>query len=70
LIGTNKRNFNRWAFPVGHEFSRDSTGHPMGVTDIVELAELALKLPKPAFVSHPVRAQVYEPRLSHPAGVI
>src|SRR6202034_4189807 len=48
----------------------DASVHPVGVAHIVELAELTIKLPQPGVVTHPVRAQVDEPRLAHAAVVV
>src|SRR5581483_6479648 len=48
----------------------DPPAHPVGVADVVEPAELAVELPEPRVVAHPVGAQVDEPRLAHPAVVV
>ena len=42
---------------------------PLGVAHEVELAELAVELPQPRIVAHPVGAQMDEPGLPHPAVV-
>ena len=40
------------------------------VADVVEAAELALELPEPGVVAHPVGAEVDQPRLAHAAVVV
>ena len=42
---------------------------PVGVADVVEPAELAVELPEPGVVAHPVGAEVDEPGLAHAAVV-
>ena len=44
--------------------------HPVGVADVVELAELDVERGEPGVVAHPVGAQVHQPRLAHPAVVV
>ena len=44
--------------------------HPVGVADVVELAELAVELPQPGVVTHPVSAEVDQPRLAHAPVVV
>ena len=44
--------------------------HPVGVAHVVELAELAIELPQPGVVTHPVGAQVDQPRLAHASVVV
>ena len=47
----------------------DLAGHPGHVAGVVEAAELAIELPQPAVVAHPVGAEVDEPGFAHPAVV-
>ena len=48
----------------------DPAAHPVGVADVVELPELAVELPEPRVVAHPVGAEVDEPGLAHAAVVV
>ena len=56
--------------PVGQVAPGDAAPHPVGVADVVEAAELAVQLPEPGVVAHPVGAGVDQPRLPHPAVVV
>ena len=47
----------------------DRAPQPLRVADVVEQAELAVELPQPGVVAHPVGAEVDEPRLAHAAVV-
>ena len=47
----------------------DRAPQPLGVAHVVEQAELAVELPQPGVVAHPVGAQVDEPGLAHAAVV-
>ena len=47
----------------------DAPAQPLRVADVVEPAELAVELPQPGVVAHPVGAEVDEPRLAHAAVV-
>ena len=55
---------------VDEVLARDAAAHPVGVADVVELAELAVELPEPRVVAHPVGAEVDQPRLAHAAVVV
>ena len=60
---------DRMTAAVGHVLAGDHAGEPLGVANEVELAELAVKLPEPAGIAHPIRAEVDQPCLTHPSVV-
>ena len=57
------------AVAVGQVLAGDRAPQPLRVADVVEQAELAVELPQPGVVAHPVGAQVDQPRLPHAAVV-
>ena len=58
------------AVALGEVLAGDRAPHPVGVADVVELPELAVELPEPGVVAHPVGAEVDEPDLAHAAVVV
>ena len=60
---------DRRAVAVGEVLPGDGAAQPLRVADVVELPELAVELPEPGVVAHPVGAEVDEPRLAHAAVV-
>ena len=61
---------DRRPITVGEVHVGDAPAHPVRVAHVVEAAELAVELPQPRVVTHPVGAEVDEPRLAHPAVVV
>ncbi len=55
---------------VDEPLAHDASTHPVGVADVVEPAELAVELPEPRVVAHPVGAEVDQPRLAHAPVVV
>src|SRR5207244_5091785 len=50
---------------VGEIGTAHAAAEPLRVADVVEPAELAVELPEPGVVAHPVGAEMDEPRLAH-----
>ena len=70
LVLTPDVELDRGPIAVGEQLARDATTHPVRVADVVELPELAVELPQPRVVAHPVGAEVDQPGLAHPAVVV
>src|SRR5439155_18420062 len=70
LVLARQVQLDRGAVSVDEGLADDAPSHPMRVADVVEAAELAIELPQPGVVAHPVRAEMDEPRLAHTSVVV
>ena len=55
---------------IGEILRAHDASHPVGVSDVVETTELAVELPEPRIISHPVGAEMDQPGLAHAPVVV